>query len=232
MRVLVVEDEPDLGDVFRDFLLELGHQPLVVRSAEAALGKLHSERPDAIILDIHLPGMSGLDFLQLRPVRELGVPIVAVSGVVTESQARECLRLGATDFVGKPVPLDRLHEVLTFLEPHAMSRLSERQPQADRRRHARASLAIPVRIVEYNGTEHQGTSVELGVAGIKVRLGPALSQRSVLKLSFTPPDGGPAIQTMALLVRVDPDGHAFTFVKLSESERERFQELIQRRAGR
>ena len=83
MRVLVVEDEPDLGDVFRDFLLELGHQPLVVRSAEAALGKLHTERPDAIILDVHLPGMSGLDFLQLRLVRELGVPIVAVSGVAT-----------------------------------------------------------------------------------------------------------------------------------------------------
>src|SRR2546422_5293885 len=45
-------------------------QPVLVRSAEAALGKLQTERPDAIILDIHLPGMSGLDFLQLRPVRE------------------------------------------------------------------------------------------------------------------------------------------------------------------
>jgi DNA-binding response OmpR family regulator len=103
MRVLVVEDETDLGEVFRDFLSELGHQPVLVRSAEAALGKLQSDRPDAIILDIHLPGMSGLDFLQLRPVREAGLPIVAVSGVATESQARECLRLGALDFVGKPV---------------------------------------------------------------------------------------------------------------------------------
>ena len=36
MRVLVVEDEPDVGDVFIDYLLELGHQPLLVRSAEAA----------------------------------------------------------------------------------------------------------------------------------------------------------------------------------------------------
>src|SRR3990172_321278 len=131
MRILVVEDETDLGDVFRDFLLELGHQPLVVRSAEAALGKLATERPDAIILDIHLPGMSGLDFLQLRPVRELGVPIVAVSGVVTESQARECLRLGAADFVGNPLPLALLQEALSFLEPPALSRLAEREPDVD-----------------------------------------------------------------------------------------------------
>ena len=55
MRVLVVEDEEDVGGVFRDFLSELGHQALVVPSAEAALDTLTSQRPDAIILDIHLP---------------------------------------------------------------------------------------------------------------------------------------------------------------------------------
>ena len=66
MRVLVVEDEEVLSEVFRDFLTELGHQAVLVRSAEAALGQLQTEGPDAIILDIHLPGMSGLDFMQLR----------------------------------------------------------------------------------------------------------------------------------------------------------------------
>ena len=83
MRVLVVEDEADVAQVFREYLTELGHEPTLVRSAEAALGKLQSDRPDAILLDIHLPGMSGLDFLQLRPIREAGVPIVAMSGIAT-----------------------------------------------------------------------------------------------------------------------------------------------------
>src|ERR671918_52643 len=101
MRVLVVEDEPDVGDVFTDYLLELGHQPVLVRSAEDALTHTTTERPDAILLDVHLPGMSGIEFLQLPPIRESGVPIIAVSGVATESQARECLRLGAAEFVGK-----------------------------------------------------------------------------------------------------------------------------------
>src|SRR5215475_13137344 len=133
MRVLVVEDEAPLGEVFRDFLAELGHDPVVVRSAEAALGTLERQRPDAIILDINLPGMSGLDFLQLRPVREAGLPIVAISGVATETQARECLRLGALDFVGKPVPLGRLNELLTVMEPHALSRRPTTVPGAGER---------------------------------------------------------------------------------------------------
>ncbi|MGH7312332.1 MAG: response regulator, partial [Candidatus Rokuibacteriota bacterium] len=122
MRVLIVEDEPDVGAVFRDFLLELGHEPVLVGTAEAALSRLETDRPDAVLLDITLPGLSGLEFLQLRPVRDSGLPIVAVSGVATESQARQCLRLGAMDFIGKPVALNRLGEVLAYLEPHALQR--------------------------------------------------------------------------------------------------------------
>src|SRR2546427_10804651 len=122
MRVLVVEDEEPLGEVFRDFLAELGHDAVVVRSAEAALGTLQRQRPDAIILDINLPGMSGLDFLQLRPVREAALPIVAISGVAAESQAREGLRLGALGFGGKPGPLGRRNEVLAVLVAQARTR--------------------------------------------------------------------------------------------------------------
>ena len=214
MRVLIVEDQVDLGDVFRDFLLELGHQPVVVHTAEAALAKLQTERPDAILLDVQLPGMSGLDFLQLRPVRELGVPIVAVSGVVNESQARECLQLGAADFMGKPIQLDRLNEVLTFLEPHAMSRLASLEASPDRRHSARA--------------RHQGTLIEVGVSGMKARLGVPLDPDTVARVVFTLPDGGPPMDVISILVRVDPDGHAFTFVRLGQQDTERLRDLIRR----
>src|SRR5437762_4765269 len=228
MRVLVVEDEPDLGDLLGDFLLDLGHHALVVRSAEAALGKLQTERPDAIILDVHLPGMSGIDFLQLRPVRELGVPIVAVSGVATESQARECLRLGATDFMGKPVPLDRLGEVLSVIEPHALSRLEESWRHDDRRASSRAHLSLPIHVLEYGGAEHRGTTVELGVEVLKARLDASLRPRTVVRLSFTPPDAGSAITVTSLVIRADPDGYAFAFVRLPEADTRRLRDLIRR----
>ena len=230
MRVLVVEDEPDVGDVFIDYLLELGHQPLLVRSAEAALGTLASELPDAILLDINLPGMSGLDFLQLAPIRESGVPIVAVSGVATESQARECLRLGAVDFVGKPLPLDRLQEVLGYIEPHALERrlgAKEGEPR-DRRHYSRAPLSVPVRVADYGGPQWEATSVDVSVGGIRVSARAAARAGNAAWLSFTPPDGGAMMTIMAQLVRLDLAGYAFSFVKPTPEETARLRLLVER----
>lgn len=226
MRVLVVEDEEPLGEVFRDFLAEMGHDAIVVRSAEAALGTLERQRPDAIILDINLPGMSGLEFLQLRPVREAALPIVAISGVATEGQARECLRLGALDFLGKPVPLDRLNEVLTFLEPHALTRRRSAQPE--RRRAPRARIGFPVRIVEYKGTAWDGVCDELSATGMKVHANAVLAEGAAVKLLFTPPDGAAPVEVISLVVRTDADGIAFSFVHLANAEARRLGDLVQR----
>jgi CheY-like chemotaxis protein len=230
MRVLVVEDEQDVGDVFLDYLLELGHQPLLVRTAEAALGKLVTERPDAIIVDVNLPGMSGIEFLQLRRIRELGVPVVAVSGVATESQARECLRLGAVDFVGKPLPFERLQEVLTYLEPQALERKlgSDGQPRDDRRRTSRTPLTVPVRVVEYGGAEWPSTSIDISPGGIRVSGRASTRPGTAARLTFTPPDGGAMMTVMALLVRADIGGYAFAFVNLTPSELERLQKITGR----
>jgi len=231
MRVLVVEDEEPLGEVFRDLLAEMGHDAIVVRSAEAALGTLERERPDAIILDINLPGMSGLDFLQLRPVREAGLPIVAISGVATEGQARECLQLGALDFVGKPVPLDRLNEVLTFLEPHALTRRRAESAQRERRRGPRSPIGFPVRIVEYKGTAWEGVCDELSATGMRVRSSAVLAEGAAVKLLFTPPDGASPVEVISLVVRIDADGTAFSFVHLANAEARRLGELVQRLQG-
>jgi DNA-binding response OmpR family regulator len=228
MRVLVVEDEEPLGEVFRDFLAEMGHDATVVRSAEAALGSLEHQRPDAVLLDINLPGMSGLDFLQLRPVRDAALAIVAISGVATESQARECLRLGALDFVGKPVPMDRLNEVLTFLEPHALTRRRTERARHERRRGPRARIGFPVRIVEYKGTAWDGVCEELSATGMKVRSRAGLTEGAAVKLLFTPPDGATPVEVISLAVRVDRDGTAFSFVHLANSEAKRLSELVQR----
>src|SRR5206468_2247911 len=150
MRVLVVEDDPLLCDVLRDFLYELGHEPVVTHCAEDALARMGLELPDAVLLDIYLPGISGLDFLQLQTTRESRIPIVAISGMAAESQARECVQLGAVDFLPKPVELERLREVLTCLEPHA-GRRSPAAHRHERRRAPRAAVAVPIRVVEDGG---------------------------------------------------------------------------------
>jgi CheY-like chemotaxis protein len=232
VRVLVVEDEEAVGDLFLDYLLELGHQPFLVRSAEAALSRLNTERPDAILLDVHLPGMSGVDFLQLRPIRESGVPIVAVSGVATENQARECLRLGALDFMGKPIRLERLGEVLEYLEPHALDRrLAVTEARVERRRSLRVPIRIPVLVAEYSGGEWYGTSMTLSPHGIKIKPREPVRPGGAAKLTFTLPDGREPLEVMSLLVRQDRDGHAFFFVNLTSIEFQRISDLVKKVGG-
>src|SRR5262245_65247261 len=152
LRILVVEDDERLAEIFRDFIAELGYQPIVVGSAEAALEALASARPDTILLDVRLPGMSGVEFLSLPAVRDSEVPVVVVSGVATEVEARACLKLGALDFIRKPVTLERLGQVLAYLKPFAMARAQFGGRPVERRPSPRATVKLGVRITASKGT--------------------------------------------------------------------------------
>src|SRR5260370_37390859 len=66
--------------------------------------------------------MRGLAFLEHPEVRAAGVPIVVVSGMASEDEARACLPLGALDYLRKPVTLQRLTVVLELIEPYARAR--------------------------------------------------------------------------------------------------------------
>ncbi len=144
MRVLIVEDETSVREVFRDLVTALGHEAIPVESAERGLENLQHDQAEAVLLDVRLPGMSGLAFLEHPEVRAAGVPIVVVSGMASEDEARACLRLGALDYLRKPVTLQRLTVVLELIEPYARARRRaahrEERRQAPR---APVSLADP-----------------------------------------------------------------------------------------
>jgi CheY-like chemotaxis protein len=226
MRVLIVEDDERLAEVFRDFVGELGYQPTVVGSAEAGLEALTSSRPDTILLDLRLPGMSGVEFLSLQPVRDSGVPVIVVSGVATEVEARACLKLGALDFIRKPVTLERLGQVLDYLKPFALARQAN-QRQAERRPAPRAAVKLGVRITASKGAL-EGTCTELSSTGMKARVSQRLRPGQAVKLEFAPPDGGPPIDVVSLVVRVDPEGTAFWFLDLLSPEADRINSFVER----
>jgi DNA-binding NarL/FixJ family response regulator len=60
MRVLVIDDDQAVCEVFGEFLQEIGHEPVITHNAETALDALRAAKPDAVLLDVCLPGMSGL----------------------------------------------------------------------------------------------------------------------------------------------------------------------------
>ena len=226
MRVLIVEDNADIGGLLVDFARELGHAADLAPSAEAALTRLRVERPDLVLLDLRLPGMSGLDFLQLRPVRDSRVPIVVISGIATERDAQECLRLGALDFLPKPIPFDRLRQILEVFEPLALTQTVAVRP-AERRRAPRVRVQLPVQVSEYGSVDWLTTSVDLSPSGMKVRPLWAAPE-SAVRLSVTLPDDGERLEIVSVLIRVDLDGYAFYFTNLTGPQLERLTRLINR----
>ncbi len=224
MRVLVVEDDRALCEVFAEFLREVGHQPVVVHTAEAALDALRAERHEAMLLDISLPGMSGIDLLKLQVVRELRVPTVVISGRATESQAQDCLRAGAFDFIGKPVALQRLAEVLGCLESRPSARPDA--PPIERRRAPRAPVALPVRARESNGREWESTSVNLSTTGVKIGAGGVTRPGQEAMLTLTLPDGETRLDVASVVVRADFGGCAFRFLNLSDRQWSQLDDLV------
>jgi DNA-binding response OmpR family regulator len=230
MRILIVEDDQRLADIFRDFIGELGYQPIVVGSAEAALESLAAARPDTILLDLRLPGMNGVEFLSLPAVRDSEVPVVVVSGVATEVEARACLKLGALDFIRKPVTLERLEQVLAYLTPFAMARQQASRRHVERRPAPRAAVKLGVRITASKGAL-DGTCTELSSTGMRVRVSQRFRPGQAVKLEFAPPDGGPPIDVVSLVVRVDDEGAAFWFLDLLSHEATRLNAFVERLLG-
>ncbi|MEM9040183.1 MAG: ATP-binding protein [Actinomycetota bacterium] len=111
--VLVVEDTPVNQDLARAQLTRLGHECLIVSSAEDGLLTLESETVDVVLMDHQLPGMNGRD--ATREIRRRGwsVPVIGVTASSTAADERACLDAGMNAFLPKPVGLDRLRDVLT-----------------------------------------------------------------------------------------------------------------------
>lgn len=114
--VLIVDDEPNIRDVFREFLEEEGYQVLIARNGQEALSTMELNRPDLVFLDIQMPGMNGVEVL--RSIKETypETKVVMISGYATVETARKTLKMGAFDYVVKPVDLRHLEEIVSLLE--------------------------------------------------------------------------------------------------------------------
>ncbi|MEO7997701.1 MAG: sigma-54 dependent transcriptional regulator [Gemmatimonadaceae bacterium] len=102
IRVLLAEDEPNLGTILEQFLTARGFSVVIVRDGNAALERLRSEPFDVALLDIMMPGIDGLEVLRL--VREDPFPpeIIIITGNGTVETAISALKSGAYDFLTKP----------------------------------------------------------------------------------------------------------------------------------
>jgi DNA-binding response OmpR family regulator len=110
--LLLVDDEPEVVDLLRDFLEEQGYSVMSALNGRDALVLASLTRPDVVLLDIRMPDMQGPEVLRALQARDASIPVVMVSGTDDEDLARDLLRAGAFDYVRKPFLFEHLDTVV------------------------------------------------------------------------------------------------------------------------
>ncbi|TPL04570.1 MULTISPECIES: response regulator transcription factor [unclassified Mesorhizobium] len=108
VSILVVDDEPPIRKLLRVGLGSQGYTVSEAPNAKAAIELMQAERPDLILLDLGLPGMTGLELLGKWRGDGLDIPVVILSSRTDEAGVVAALELGADDYVTKPFGMNEL----------------------------------------------------------------------------------------------------------------------------
>ena len=108
VSILVVDDEPPIRKLLRVGLASQGYAVSEAPNAKVAIELLQTERPDLILLDLGLPGMTGLELLGKWRGDGLDIPVVILSSRTDEAGIVSALELGADDYVTKPFGMNEL----------------------------------------------------------------------------------------------------------------------------
>jgi len=112
IKLLIAEDEKNLGVVLQKELSRLGHQVTLVHDAEAAIKTAGETEFDVALLDIMMPGRSGLEVLRLLREQEQPPEVLMMTGHATVETALQAMKLGAYDYLTKPCHIRELEAII------------------------------------------------------------------------------------------------------------------------
>jgi len=118
-RILIVDDEKGIRTTLSGILSDEGYRPLAVGSGPEALARIGEEVPELVVLDIWLPDMDGIDILDEIKRQWPELPVIMISGHGTIETAVKATKLGAYDFIEKPLSLEKTLLVIDRALEHA-----------------------------------------------------------------------------------------------------------------
>lgn len=107
--ILVVDDEQSVTDLLREDLAEEGYNCVTAPTGEDALKRLSVDNIDAVLLDLNLPGLSGMDVLREAKSNCPEITVIVVTAAGDAQTAVEALKTGAVDYITKPFELERVN---------------------------------------------------------------------------------------------------------------------------
>ena len=118
-KILIIDDERDNTEIIKDILEDVSYSTMLARSASEAKVIVSSNNFDLILLDIWMPGQDGISLLSEWYAEGLKTPVVMMSGHAEPSDIVKAMKLGAVDFLKKPLHdfLPILRDIMTRKEP-------------------------------------------------------------------------------------------------------------------
>lgn len=116
-RILLVDDEKNITDIYQDILTKSGYQVSVASTAEEAINHLTAQSFDLLITDIRLPGKDGLSLLKEVNQIQKDLPRIVITGYGTLQNATEAISQGVNGFLLKPLnPKEMAESIVSALE--------------------------------------------------------------------------------------------------------------------
>ena len=135
LLIHIVDDDDLVCSTLERAIHKKGHRALVSKTAEEALKSMEEVIPDLILLDLSLPDIGGIELLKRLQGLNVPSPIVMISGFGTVETAVEALKLGAWDFLTKPVNLTKVHTIIENILTQVRLRKEVRQIRSDQESH-------------------------------------------------------------------------------------------------
>ena len=128
--ILVVDDEVGIRELLSEILFDEGYQVHAAENAAQARAYRATHQPDLVLLDIWMPEVDGLVLLKEWSAQQLlTMPVIMMSGHGTIETALEAIRIGATDFLEKPIALQKLLSTVAAAMQHVVPPIQQEQEE-------------------------------------------------------------------------------------------------------
>ena len=196
-NILYVDDEAAIGLILQVTLERMGHVAIGASNVPEALRALESHAIDLIISDYRMPGLSGLEFLELLRQQGRDIPLIILTGFATIEHAVAAIKAGAADYITKPMEPQQLeHAVSTALE---LTRLK------------RENDALRLEVMEFRATRQIVGTSEAMARVLKAVSAAAPTRATVLLLG----ESGTGKELLARAVHDQSERHDRAFVQIN-----------------